>query len=59
MSTPELRKHGTLLRLNDREEDEILAQAAELTRIERRRVSKAEVIRRRAWGELPVAAQAA
>lgn len=50
----QLRTHAVLVRLTEDELQELLAQQAELATAERRSVSRAEVLRRRAWGLLPV-----
>jgi hypothetical protein len=48
-----------MVRLNEEEDREIIEQAAELMRAERRPVSKAEVLRRRAWNSVQVVDRAA
>lgn len=52
MSSP--REFSVMLRLTEEEHAELLRQAAEIQVAEARHVTKSEVLRRRAWGTLPI-----
>lgn len=53
------RRHQVMVRLNDEEIQEVIDQQAELSALEQRSISRAEVVRRRAWGQLSIPGAAA